>query len=268
MSRLPSSHRALCASLPLAVLSLFVLSACVRPAELPVTLEFRNVRRIGPEGVAAVRAGAESSRAEAGGGESAGGAERGGAADEWARIWPVVRKHHLAPNRLGLEAAYQAGEEAYDEIAGVGVRDYRARIVVGRFASLDALRRELGSLRGQPLAPGRRLQVSLADVTLGFTGNFISARRTEFVEGRSLPRAAIYLFDRGPERPRRVVADASGAWRAPVETRPGQRTIAGYSVPPGSRNRSATRRYFMIDLRTNVGEDISQERFERLLERR
>ncbi|MGD1915855.1 MAG: hypothetical protein ACFCBV_06690 [Phycisphaerales bacterium] len=217
-------------------------SGCARRSELPVTLSFRNVRAV----VVA--------------GESTEGRTRF-TRSEWDQIWPVVIRHHKVSNRLAMKPTFDAGPPTTDSIAGVEVRDYTATIVVDSFTGLSKLHRSLESLQGQPIAPGRRLQLSLSDVSLGFSGNFISARRTEMLQGRTLAGATVVLYDRDADRPRIVRADENGEWMVPIITSPGQRSVVGYSVPPGVRDRPETRRYFRIDLTTNIGEDIDQRRF-------
>ncbi|MEO1008952.1 MAG: hypothetical protein AAFX79_10310 [Planctomycetota bacterium] len=226
------------AALVLAIVAAAALPGCARRAELPVTLQFNNVRSVVLPG-------------------SVGGETRG----EWDQIWPTVIGHHKVRNRLDLRPTFESTDPVVDQIAGVEVRDYTATIVVDGFQSLPALHRDLDKLQGTEIAPGRRLQISLSDVSLGFSGNFISARRTETVQGRSLPGATVVLYDRDADSPRVVRADGSGAWVAPVETSPGQRAIVGYSVPPGARDRPETRRHFRIDLATNIAEDINERRF-------
>lgn len=218
------------------------LGGCVRKSELPVTLSFRNVRAV------VVR------------GDSTGGQNRV-TRSEWDQIWPVVIRHHKVSNQMAMKPSFDAGPPTMDSIAGVEVRDYTANIVVDSFTGLSKLHQSLEALQGQPIAPGRRLQLSLSEVTLGFSGNFISARRTEMLQGQTLPGATVVLYDRDPDRPRIVRANESGQWTAPIVTTPGQRSVVGYSVPPGVRDRPETRRYFRIDLTTNVGEDIDERRF-------
>lgn len=218
------------------------LAGCVRKSELPVTLSFRNVRAV------VVR------------GDTTSGQSRI-TRSEWDQIWPVVIRHHKVNNRMAMKPSFDAGPPTMDSIAGVEVRDYTANIVVDSFSGLSKLHRSLESLQGQPIAPGRRLQLSLSEVSLGFSGNFISARRTEMLQGRTLPGATVVLYDRDPDRPRIVRADESGQWMVPIVTTPSQRSVVGYSVPPGVRDRPETRRYFRIDLTTNIGEDIDERRF-------
>ncbi|GIW73881.1 MAG: hypothetical protein KatS3mg103_0403 [Phycisphaerales bacterium] len=227
--------------LALALVCCLVLG-CAHRSELPVTLTFRNVRAVVVQG------------------ESSAGSPRV-TRSEWDQIWPVVVSHHKVGNRMAMKPSFDAGPPTMDAIAGVEVRDYTASIVVDGFSGLSKLHRSLESLKGQPIAPGRRLQLSLSEVALGFSGNFISARRTEMLQGRTLPGATVVLYDRDPDRPRIIRADANGQWMIPIVTSPGQRSVVGYSVPPGVRDRPETRRYFRIDLNTNVGEDIDQRRF-------
>lgn len=252
MLLMPSSNSAPGMSRDSAIrLTLFVLmaalwigaaSGCVRRSELPVTLSFRNVRAVVVQG------------------DSAGGQNRV-TRSEWDQIWPVVIRHHKVSNRMAMKPSFDAGPPTMDSIAGVEVRDYTANIVVDSFSGLSKLHRSLEQLQGQPIAPGRRLQLSLSDVSLGFSGNFISARRTEMLQGRTLPGATVVLYDRDPDRPRIVRANESGEWMVPIVTSPSQRSVVGYSVPPGVRDRPETRRYFRIDLTTNIGEDIDERRF-------
>lgn len=227
-----------------AVASMWLVSAtgCVRRSELPVTLNFRNVRAVVVQG------------------DSTSGQARV-TRSEWDQIWPVVIRHHKVSNRMAMKPSFDAGPPTMDSIAGVEVRDYTASIVVDSFSGLSQLHKSLESLQGQPIAPGRSLQLSLSDVSLGFSGNFISARRTEMLQGRTLPGATVVLYDRDPDRPRIVRANESGEWMIPIVTSPGQRSVVGYSVPPGVRDRPETRRYFRIDLNTNIGEDIDERRF-------
>lgn len=217
-------------------------AGCARRSELPVTLNFRNVRAVemlgATEGTTAPRS-----------------------SSEWDRIWPVILQHHKVNNRLALKPQFDAGPPTMDGMAGVEVRDYTATIVVDSFSGLGQLHNSLERLQGEMFAPGRRLQISLSEVSLGFSGNFISARRTEMLQGRTLPAATVVLYDRDPERPRVVRANENGEWMAPIATSPGQRSVVGYSVPPGVRDRPETRRYFRIDLATNLGEDIDERRF-------
>ena len=215
---------------------------CARRSELPVTLSFRNVRAVVVQG------------------DSTEGRSRF-TRSEWDQIWPVVIRHHKVSNRMAMKPSFDAGPPTTDSIAGVEVRDYTATIVVDSFSGLSKLHRSLESLQGQPIAPGRRLQLSLSDVSLGFSGNFISARRTEMLQGRTLAGATVVLYDRDPDRPRVVRADENGEWMIPIVTSPSQRSVVGYSVPPGVRDRPETRRYFRIDLTTNIGEDIDERRF-------
>lgn len=226
------------------LLGLWVAAAtgCARRSELPVTLSFRNVRAVVVQG------------------DSTDGRSRI-TRSEWDQIWPVVIRHHKVSNRMAMKPSFDAGPPTMDSIAGVEVRDYTANIVVDSFSGLSKLHKSLESLQGQPIAPGRRLQLSLSEVSLGFSGNFISARRTEMLQGRTLPGATVVLYDRDPDRPRIVRADESGQWMAPIVTTPNQRSVVGYSVPPGVRDRPETRRYFRIDLGTNIGEDIDERRF-------
>lgn len=228
----------------LGLLALWVVvsTGCTRRAELPVTLSFRNVRAVVVQG------------------DSADGRSRV-TRSEWDQIWPVVIRHHKVGNRMAVKPSFDAGPPTTDSIAGVEVRDYTASIVVDSFSGLSKLHRSLEQLQGQPIAPGRRLQLSLSDVSLGFSGNFISARRTEMLQGRTLAGATVVLYDRDPDRPRVVRANENGEWTIPIVTSPGQRSVVGYSVPPGVRDRPQTRRYFRIDLNTNIGEDIDERRF-------
>lgn len=235
--------------LAILVTGLWLVSAtgCMRKSELPVTLSFRNVRAVVVQG------------------DSTGGRARV-TRSEWDQIWPVVIRHHKVSNRMAMKPSFDAGPPTMDSIAGVEVRDYTANIVVDSFSGLSKLHRSLEELQGQPIAPGRRLQLSLSDVSLGFSGNFISARRTEMLQGRTLPGATVVLYDRDPDQPRIVRADETGEWMAPIVTTPSQRSVVGYSVPPGVRDRPETRRYFRIDLRTNIGEDIDERRFNNEIE--
>lgn len=235
--------------LAILVAGLWMASAtgCARKSELPVTLSFRNVRAVVVQG------------------DSTGGRARV-TRSEWDQIWPVVIRHHKVSNRMAMKPSFDAGQPTMDSIAGVEVRDYTANIVVDSFSGLSKLHRSLEELQGQPIAPGRRLQLSLSDVSLGFSGNFISARRTEMLQGRTLPGATVVLYDRDPDSPRIVRADETGEWMAPIVTTPSQRSVVGYSVPPGVRDRPETRRYFRIDLRTNIGEDIDERRFNNEIE--
>lgn len=217
-------------------------TGCARRSELPITLNFRNVRAVE---LAGATDGASAPRSSS----------------EWDRIWPVILQHHKVSNRMAMKPQYDAGPATMDSMAGVEVRDYTATIVVEGFSSLGRLHASLEKLQGETFAPGRRLQVSLSEVSLGFSGNFISARRTEMLQGRTLPAATVVLYDRDPERPRVVRADENGEWMAPINTSPNQRSVVGYSVPPGVRDRPETRRYFRIDLATNLGEDIDERRF-------
>lgn len=218
-------------------------TGCARRSELPVTLNFRNVRSVEMLGAT----------------DSSSAPRR--SSSEWDRIWPVILQHHKVSNRLALKPQFDAGPPTMDGMAGVEVRDYSATIVVDSFSGLGKLHAGLERLQGESFAPGRRLQISLSEVSLGFSGNFISARRTEMLQGRTLPAATVVLYDRDPDRPRVVRADENGEWTAPIATSPGQRSVVGYSVPPGVRDRPETRRYFRIDLATNLGEDIDERRF-------
>ncbi|MEQ8317089.1 MAG: hypothetical protein RIE77_14545 [Phycisphaerales bacterium] len=227
----------------LAMLLVFApLAGCVRKSELPVTLNFRNVRAVVVQG------------------DATGGRSRV-TRSEWDQIWPVVIRHHKVSNRMAMKPSFDAGPPTMDSLAGVEVRDYTANIVVDSFTGLSKLHKSLEALQGQPIAPGRRLQLSLSEVSLGFSGNFISARRTEMLQGQTLPGATVVLYDRDPDRPRIVRADEGGQWMVPIVTTPSQRSVVGYSVPPGVRDRPETRRYFRIDLTTNIGEDIDERRF-------